>query len=187
MSDSLSGEELRRIFGSFATGVTIVTGVHPDGRPVGVTANSFSSVSLTPPLVLWCLAHSSTSLQAFSVDAPFAVHVLRREQTEIALHFSRSSPQKIVPTSDWLRNPEPPTIAGALARIDCRVVQLIDAGDHRIVLGRVERAARAAGEPLLFYAGRFGEFVAAPRDALPEQDAWSNVRDAAPSSSTLGT
>ena len=105
MSTAPAGKELRRIFGSFATGVTVVTGMHPDGRPVGVTANSFTSVSLDPPLVLFCLANSSTSLGAFQVAAPFAVNVLNVGQTDRALHFSRPNPNRIEADAGWRAAP----------------------------------------------------------------------------------
>jgi flavin reductase (DIM6/NTAB) family NADH-FMN oxidoreductase RutF len=171
-----AGKELRRIFGSFATGVTIVTGVHPEGRPVGVTANSFTSVSLNPPLVLFCLANSSTSLEAFHVGAPFAVHVLSAAQSEPALHFSRSSPKKIEPDDTWRAKPEPPTIDGALARIECLVERIEQAGDHRVIFGAVQKAQAGSGEPLLFYRGRFGA-IDNPHIWRDEpQDAWSNTK-----------
>ena len=94
MKGGLSHRELRDVFGAFATGVTVVTAVRPDGEPVGMTANSFTSVSLDPPLILWCLADQSTSLPAFAPGAPFAVHVLGHEQRDLALHFARRGREK---------------------------------------------------------------------------------------------
>jgi flavin reductase (DIM6/NTAB) family NADH-FMN oxidoreductase RutF len=176
LSTAPTGKELRRIFGSFATGVTVVTAIHPDGRPVGVTANSFTSVSLNPPLLLFCLANSSTSLDAFAVGAPFAVNVLNAGQTDQALHFSRSNPNKIEPDSDWQAAPHPPAIPGALARMDCVVVRIEQAGDHRVVYGAVQAAQAGAGEPLLFFRGRFGVLDSPEIWRDDPQDAWSNTR-----------
>ncbi len=176
MSTAPAGKELRRIFGSFATGVTVITGIHPDGRPVGVTANSFTSVSLNPPLVLFCLANSSTSLGAFQVTAPFAVSVLNASQTDRALHFSRSNPNKIEADAGWRAAPHPPVIPGALARLECAVVRIEQAGDHQVVYGAVQKAWAEAGEPLLFFRGRFGVLDSPEIWDDNPQDAWSNTR-----------
>ena len=165
-------KELRRIFGSFATGVTVATGLHPDGRPVGVTANSFTSVSLNPPLVLFCLANSSTSLDAFLVGASCAFSVLNATQTNEALHFSRSSSDKFGSNAAS----QPPVIAGALARIDCVVVRIEQAGDHRVVYGAVQKAEAQSGEPLLFFRGKFGVLDNPEVWGDDPQDAWSNTR-----------
>jgi flavin reductase (DIM6/NTAB) family NADH-FMN oxidoreductase RutF len=176
LSNAPVGKELRRIFGSFATGVTVITGIHPDGRPVGVTANSFTSVSLDPPLVLFCLANSSTSLDAFQVAAPFAVSVLNAGQTDQALHFSRSNPNKIVADDAWRAAPHPPLVDGALARLECMVVRIEQAGDHQVVYGAVQNAWAGAGEPLLFFRGRFGVLDSPESWDDDPQDAWSNTR-----------
>ena len=176
MATAPADKELRRIFGSFATGVTIVTGVHPEGRPVGVTANSFTSVSLDPPLVLFCLANSSTSLEAFHVGSPFAVNVLNAGQTDSALRFSRSNPNKIEPDAAWHAAPHPPVIQGVLARVECTVVRVEQAGDHRVVYGAVEKAQADSGEPLLFFRGRFGVLDNPEIWRDDPQDAWSNTR-----------
>ncbi len=176
MSVAPNGKELRRIFGSFATGVTIVTAVHADGRPVGVTANSFTSVSLNPPLVLFCLANSSTSLEAFRIGAPFAVSVLNSAQTDGARHFSRSNPNKFGTNGVARKSDQVPPIAGALARIDCLVERIDIAGDHQVIYGAVQKAQAHAGEPLLFFRGRFGVLDSPEVWSDEAQDAWSNTR-----------
>src|SRR3984957_20955816 len=91
VSTSFTQRQLRDAFGEFATGVTVITAVRPDGEPVGITANSFSSVSLEPPLLLWCLSNNSSGAVAFGPGAAFAVHVLSHEQREMAVHFARRS------------------------------------------------------------------------------------------------
>ncbi|HEY0942562.1 MAG TPA: flavin reductase family protein [Steroidobacter sp.] len=162
--------ELRRAFGLFATGVTVVTGMNAQGQPVGVTANSMTSVSLDPPLLLWCLANKSGSLGAFALDSPFAVHVLSESQADVALHFARSGSNKFA--ADVARDEtKPPVIDAALARITCRVVALHAAGDHTIILGQVDAVESRNTPPLLFHASRFGRFSPA------QDEPWSLLVD----------
>jgi len=158
-SARLTASELRAAFGAFATGVTVVTAVRPDGEPVGATANSFTSVSLDPPLVLWCLSNQSASLTAFTPGSPFAVHVLGHEQRDLAIHFARRGREKFDVDPHWRRAPEPPHIAAALCRLDCRVHSVLPAGDHWIIVGEVVSATRREGAPLVFHASRFGRFT----------------------------
>ncbi len=172
----MDARELRRIFGLFTTGVTVVTAVSPGPEPVGVTANSVTSVSLDPPLLLWCLANKSSSLGAFLLDASFAVHILEEHQADIALHFARSGRAKFEVDSWWRSHPTPPVIDGALARIECRVEALHPGGDHTIIVGRVLAMSSRNAQPLAFHASRFGKF-APQRDAV-NVDVWSDPRDA---------
>jgi flavin reductase (DIM6/NTAB) family NADH-FMN oxidoreductase RutF len=163
--------ELRDAFGQFATGVTVVTGVRPDGEPVGVTANSFTSVSLEPALLLWCLAASSSGAPAFRPGADFAVHVLSHHQLELALHFARR-------THDKFSAPPPAAPAhlpGALCRFDCRVHATHAGGDHLIIVGEVLGIARAPGTPLAFHSGYFGSFSADP--GVEKVDIWEGLHD----------
>jgi 3-hydroxy-9,10-secoandrosta-1,3,5(10)-triene-9,17-dione monooxygenase reductase component len=171
----LTSRELRDAFGTFATGVTVITGVRPDGVPVGTTANSFTSVSLDPPLILWCLANQSASLAAFAPRAPFAVHVLAQEQIELALHFAQRGREKFDVDPHWRSHPRPPHLAGALCRLDCRVQGVQPGGDHWIIIGEVLSVAREGGLPLAFHAGRFGRFVADPGPS-PAQ-VWKSLHD----------
>jgi flavin reductase (DIM6/NTAB) family NADH-FMN oxidoreductase RutF len=143
---------LRQALGAFATGVTIVATLEPGGEPRGFTANSFTSVSLEPPLVLWCLASGSSGVAAFTAGAAFSVHVLCHEQRELALRFSRRTADKFEGH---------PHLAGALCRFDCRVHALHAAGDHLVVIGEVQSVEqKKLGTPLAFHAGRFGSFRA---------------------------
>lgn len=137
---------LRQAFGRFATGVTIVTGVGEDGEPVGVTVNSFASVSLSPPLLLWCLQNDSTSRDAFSAGRRFAVHVLRFDQAGDAMHFARRAAEKF-PASGPVRHGAPPRIEDVLCRFEGRVEALHAGGDHTIIVGRIERCEVHDGEP----------------------------------------
>jgi flavin reductase (DIM6/NTAB) family NADH-FMN oxidoreductase RutF len=146
----------REALGSFATGVTVVTTIGPDG-PVGMTANSFASVSLDPPLVLWSPAKASTRYKAFEQARHFAIHVLSAEQVDLCRRFTRGGAgfrglEHAVNAADV------PLLEGALARFECDTASLHDGGDHTIILGRVTRVTRNAGEPLCFAKGTFGRF-----------------------------
>ena len=143
----------RDALGSFATGVTIVTVPSSDG-PVGIAANSFASVSLDPPLVLWSPAKASKRFDYFK-DAPhFAVHVLDSHQRAICDAFSRD--KHAFDGLDWVTGDhDVPHIRGCLARFECTLDAAHDAGDHVIIVGRVNHAAFRDGQPLLFQGGRF--------------------------------
>lgn len=156
---SLDSRELRRVFGLFSTGVTVVTAIKPGPQPVGVTANSVTSVSLDPPLLLWCLSNQSSSGEAFGIGAPFAIHVLADHQRDIALHFASSGPAKFPVDDQWRAHPVPLPIAGALARIECRVRRRYPGGDHVIIVGEVDAMSAQPGAPLVFHASRFGRFL----------------------------
>lgn len=171
----MDARELRRVFGLFTTGVTVVTAVGPGPEPVGVTANSVTSVSLEPPLILWCLANKSTSLGAFGPGAPFAIHILAAHQADIALHFARSGRSKFEVDDWWRSHPTPPEVDGALARIECRVDALHGGGDHTIIVGAVTGLRARAAAPLAFHASRFGRFE--QDRGSSEVDVWSQARD----------
>ncbi|UNK78704.1 flavin reductase family protein [Sphingopyxis granuli] len=155
---ALDARALRQVFGLFATGVTVVTARHADAEPVAITANSFTSVSMEPPLVLWCLDNRSRHLPAFAPGRMFAVHVLNDGQAELALRHARSGG---APESPRAACPTLPVVEGALARIECRVADRPVAGDHHIIIGRVHDVAVADGAPLVFHASRFGRFAPA--------------------------
>ena len=174
MSGVFSKRELRDAFGTFATGVAVVTAVRPDGEPVGITANSFTSVSLEPPLLLWCLAAASTSVVAFSIGAPFAVHVLSHEQMDLAVHFAQRAREKFHIDPHWRSNPQPPRLSEALCRFDCGVHAQHLAGDHVVIVGQVLSLARHAAAPLVFAGGRFGSFHA--DSGTPSIDIWEDWR-----------
>lgn len=149
---------LRDALGRFATGVTVITTAGQD-RAEGMTANSFSSVSLEPPLVMWCPAKSSSRYGLFSNAQAWSVHILGCEQIETSKRFVRNGPQ-----FDGLETettPEgTPVIAGVAARFDCVTHAVHDAGDHSIMIGRVIRVTTGGpnDHPLVFAAGRYGSF-----------------------------
>lgn len=146
----------RAALGTFATGVTIIT-INTDKGPIGITANSFASVSLDPALILWSPAKSSSRFAAFQSAARFAVHVLNDSQSAVATAFTRS--KDAFDGLDWsLSGAGTPIIPGCLARFDCATHAQHDAGDHLIILGLVQDVIRLDGAPLVFHAGRFGGF-----------------------------
>ncbi|WP_279483384.1 flavin reductase family protein [Aureimonas sp. SK2] len=154
--DADNTRSFRNALGSFTTGVTVVTTLTQAG-PIGMTVNSFASVSLDPPLVLWSPAKSSGRHAAFTGASHFAVHVLGVEQDGLSARFTRGGAG--FEGLDWRANAEGvPVIAGTIARFECATASLHDGGDHTIVLGRVLRAAHREGEPLLFSRGTFGRF-----------------------------
>ncbi|WP_427026466.1 flavin reductase family protein (plasmid) [Aureimonas ureilytica] len=154
--DADNTRALRSALGAFTTGVTVVT-ARAEAGPIGMTVNSFASVSLDPPLVLWSPAKSSGRHGVFTGAAYFAVHVLGLEEDGLSARFTRGGLG--FEGLDWQANAEGvPVIAGTLARFECATASLHDAGDHTIVLGRVLRAAHREGDPLCFSRGAFGRF-----------------------------
>ncbi|MGR3435327.1 MAG: flavin reductase family protein [Shimia sp.] len=146
----------RNALGRFATGVTVVTAP----GPVGITANSFASLSLDPPLVLWSPARSSRRFDAFVQAASFAVHVIGEERQTVAEAFVRDG--AAFDGLDWCEDAEGvPLIAGCLARFRCRTHAVHEGGDHAIVVGEVTEVETTEGAPLVFAGGAYGVFTAA--------------------------
>jgi flavin reductase (DIM6/NTAB) family NADH-FMN oxidoreductase RutF/pimeloyl-ACP methyl ester carboxylesterase len=142
---------LRDAFGTFMTGVTVVTSHDSDGHPIGFTANSFSSVSLEPPLVLVCMANSSRNYDALTQARGFAVNVLAADQKEVSNTFARPVEDRFA-TVDWHPGPNgAPILAGVSAWFDCRMFKTVEAGDHVILIGEV-KGFEAATAPGLGYA-----------------------------------
>jgi flavin reductase (DIM6/NTAB) family NADH-FMN oxidoreductase RutF len=146
--------DLRRALGQYATGVTVVTTTDASGQRFGMTANSFTSVSLNPPLVLWAAAKSSPSLSAFEDSSRFAVNVLASDQHHLSRQFSTSGGDKF----DGVRllPGDPPLLESTVAHFVCRRLEhqgRIDAGDHVLFLGEIESYDAAGGEPLVFHSG----------------------------------
>lgn len=147
----------RAALGSFTTGVTVVTASTHAG-PIGMTVNSFASVSLDPPLVLWSPAKSSKRHDSFVEAEHYAIHVLGADQHDIGARFVHDG--RDFSGLDWCENEESvPVISGALARFECVRYTLLGGGDHTIVIGRVLRAAHREGEPLCFSRGSYGRFA----------------------------
>ncbi len=156
----LDQRALRNALGAFATGVTIITTRLADGRVVGLTVNSFASVSLDPPLVLWSQSRTSASFPAFAAAERFVVNVLAENQKDLALQFARSSADKFAGLAYDRGLGDVPILRGTAATFQCRSLKHHDGGDHVIHLGAVEDFVHHSVAPLLFSRGQFGSFVA---------------------------
>ena len=160
MASFTPGPETQRAFrdalGRFATGVTIVTCLSDRG-PLGITANSFASVSLDPPLVLWSPARASARFDAFVQARAFAIHVMAEDQVETTLRFTRAGED--FEGLNWTEGRDGvPVLPHCLARFECIRNAVHDGGDHAIVVGRVVSAHHGDGRPLLFADGTYGRF-----------------------------
>ena len=155
---------LRRALGSFPTGVTVITTQDaPSKSLVGLTVNSFSSVSLDPPLVLWSISNRSTSLAHFSAGRAHAIHVLSSGQEALAQQFATPQADKFAGVAYQLCSESGvPLIEGCAARFDCVTESVTPAGDHQIILARVLRYETEALTPLLFARGAFATAVLPP-------------------------
>ncbi len=153
---SFTKTEFRAALGRFATGVTIVTARDAEGRRFGLTANSFNSVSLDPPLVLWSLSQRAASMAAFSAGSHYAVHILAADQRELAERFAQ-------PHADRFEGIEVvegvggvPLLPGTAALFECFNRSRYSEGDHTIFVGEVERCRHREGAaPLIYHGGRF--------------------------------
>ena len=150
-----SGKAFRQCLGKFATGVTVVTCSDANGNPCGITANSFSSVSLDPPLVLWNIAKVSNSLEAYVNAEHFAINVLSSEQQILSSHFARSDHTMFKGVEYTLSDDGVPLLPDTIATFHCRTHQIHDCGDHLVVIGEVTGHQSTAADPLLFYSGEY--------------------------------
>ena len=153
---SFSTADFRAALGMFATGVTVITARRADGTLVGLTANSFNSVSLAPPLVLWSLAQAAASLPAFRAGSHYAINILAKGQKALAERFAMKGADRWqgVEFADGLGGA--PLLQGAAATFECFNRSRYEEGDHVIFVGEVERCAHREGAaPLLYHGGRF--------------------------------
>lgn len=153
---AFSERQFRDALAQFATGVTIVCARATDNRYVGFTANSFSSASLDPPLILWTLSQRSLSLAAFEASAGYAVNVLSAGQIELARRFSRPHTDRFANVPFRLGWSDAPLIDGCIAWFECRHHAKHRAGDHVLFIGEVMTVERAPGQGLVFQHGHFG-------------------------------
>jgi flavin reductase (DIM6/NTAB) family NADH-FMN oxidoreductase RutF len=165
----LDAREFRVALGCFATGVTVITARGNDGQRVGLTVNSFSSVSLDPPLVLWNLSIHAPSLPVFREAGHFAVNVLSAGQRDLAEHFARRADDKFTGADVGMREGigGAPVLDGISAVFECRNAERYYGGDHIIFLGEVEGYEFCEKEPLVFCRGDYGVFHAAQSDDGP--------------------
>lgn len=153
---NFSAIQFREALGMFATGVTIVTARDMQGAFIGLTANSFNSVSLTPPLVLWSLARSAGSMAAFSTGSHYAINILSAGQQDLARQFAARDGDRFAGVQFATGAGGAPLLHGAAATFECFNRSRYEEGDHVIFVGEVERCSHHAGaSPLLFHGGKF--------------------------------
>ena len=152
----ISPDEFRHTLSHFASGVTVITACDRDGRPTGLTASAFTSVSLNPPLILVCVDHKSQSYPALVAGKVFAVNVLCHDQEHVSRRFATTKIENKfegVPFS--LSQMGLPLLDNALAHLECATVNVHIEGDHSIFVGRVESVRTGSGLPLVYYRGRY--------------------------------
>ncbi|URM95543.1 flavin reductase family protein [Actinomadura madurae] len=162
---------LRDVLARFASGVTITTTRRVGGEPIGITASSFSALSLEPALVLVCVARSTLSFPFFNDCAGFGISILAEGQADVALRYATAGALKFTDEDHFVGAASGvPLIHGALAHIECERYQSLPGGDHIILIGRVVHSARTSGRPLLNFNRTFGEFIRASRDERDADD-----------------
>ena len=155
-ANGLCCRDFRSALGRFATGVTIVTAISPEGKPMGVTISSFNSVSLDPPLILWSLSRNSPKLAAFSQASHYAINVLAADQRGLSNRFASRAEDRFADVPVRAGLGAAPLIEGCCAWFECTPEACHPGGDHIIFVGRVERFARgAATSPLVFFDGAY--------------------------------
>lgn len=157
----LGPDDFRRVLGHFASGVTVVTTRDSAGRPAGLTASAFTSVSLTPPMILVCVAHNAQSYEALRASDRFAVNILGAGQESLSNRFATKSSTAAEKFEGVAHKPGAlglPLLADALAHLECSTAHAYPGGDHTIFVGQVEAASSRDDdgiEPLLYYRGRY--------------------------------
>jgi flavin reductase (DIM6/NTAB) family NADH-FMN oxidoreductase RutF/DNA-binding MarR family transcriptional regulator len=160
--------ELRNCFGKFATGITVITAIAPDGTKLGLTVNSFSSLSIDPPMILWSLDKQSKSMDALCAAPHFAVNVLASGQMDLSNIFARTSDEKFDGIELEQSELGLPLLAGTVAHFECRNINQIDGGDHVIFIGYVENFDMGSKKPLLYTNGEYTVAARHPGTRLAE-------------------
>ena len=147
--------KLRNAFGCFVTGVTVITGRDNDGKLVGMTANSFSSVSLNPPLALWSIADTATAFDAFWEAAHFTIHILHAGQEQVSRQFASKNIDKFAGVDYDIGIGDVPRLTDYAARFECSTEFRYPGGDHIILVGRILAFDQTDKKPLIFYKGQY--------------------------------
>ncbi|TVS16589.1 MAG: flavin reductase [Gammaproteobacteria bacterium] len=158
---TITEQQFRQAMGQFATGVAVITCLSAENNPVAMTVNSFTSVSVDPPLVLWCVNRAILPFPAFSNCSHFAIHILHAGQQDLSNHFAIDSEDKFanVPWQPGIGGI--PLLEDYLALYECETQNRVDAGDHVVLVGRLLDYKLREREPLLFHAGRYRELMPA--------------------------
>lgn len=164
----IGSDQFRHVLSHFASGVTIVTTLDGDGRPVGFTASAFTSVSLDPPLILVCVDRNARCHASFETSERFAVNILGAHQEPLSRRFASMAEDKFDGLAFAPGTLGLPVVEEALASLECARVEVLPGGDHTILLGRVEAASVGGGHPLLYYRGQYDRLVSSwPSDENP--------------------
>ncbi|GAC1608809.1 MAG: flavin reductase family protein [Ramlibacter sp.] len=155
LDGSHDSRQLRSALGRFPTGVTVITTRTPEGKREGLTANSFSALSLDPPLVLWSIVRKSASLAGFLASGHFAINVLASDQAHLSHRFATPHTDKFEGIDMQEGAGGSPLLPGTLASFECRTESTVEGGDHVLFIGRVRKIRYGDGEPLIFNAGRY--------------------------------
>ncbi len=154
---AIEKNELRRVMGHFATGVTIITTLNKAGQLHGLTANAFTSVSLVPPLLLICVDKKAESYPSFEESRVFTVNILKDDQEALSRRFAVSGGEKFQGIAYRIGANGAPILEGVLGWLECKVAAVYEGGDHTIYLGEIQEAETREGKPLLFFRGGYRE------------------------------
>ncbi|HLO77340.1 MAG TPA: flavin reductase family protein [Magnetospirillum sp.] len=161
---SVDQRSFRKALGCFASGVTVITTQHPETEaPVGVTVSAFSSLSLEPPLVLFCLGNKTSSMEAYKKSGHFAVNILSESQRDLSIRFASRSEDKWAGVK-WERGlAGVPLLNGCLTSLECQLVNVMDGGDHQVFIGEVKNLThQEGGSPLIYFRGAYLDFGPPP-------------------------
>lgn len=152
---SIDERSYRKALGCFASGVAVMTTTEASGRPIGVTVSAFTSLSLNPPLILFCLDRRTGGLEAFRAGS-FAVNILREDQRELSIRFASRRDDKFAGLECRPGVSGAPLLPNTLAALECSVERVVDGGDHEIFIGKVEHMEyQTGGQPLLYFRGAY--------------------------------
>ena len=156
----MDSKDLRQVFGRFATGITVITTRTPEGEKYGVTINSFASVSLDPPLILWSLQNDSEMFEAFERCTRWAVNILRSDQEDLSSRYAKRGDHQLLAAHAETGTTGIPVMPASLVSLECELEQRYPGGDHVILLARVlEMTYRGPGNPLVFCAGSYRQLA----------------------------
>ena len=167
MQTPFSNQELRRAFSCFATGVTVITGIDQNGKPVGITISSFNTVSLNPPLVLWSIGSQSDLCNTFRIGQKQLIHVLDVNQKDLALVFAKQLDKNNIQMEHQIKPSGLMRLANCLAYFECETVAVHEGGDHHIIVARVLSIEQDSDRhPLLFAQSQFNQLALDPEGSI---------------------
>ncbi|MBJ7476004.1 MAG: hypothetical protein RLZZ149_873 [Pseudomonadota bacterium] len=167
MQTPFSTQELRRAFSCFATGVTVITGIDQNGKPVGITISSFNTVSLNPPLVLWSIGSQSDLCNSFRIGQKQLIHVLDVNQKDLALVFAKQLNKNSIQMEHQIEPSGLMRLANCLAYFECETVAVHEGGDHHIIVARVLSIEQDSDRyPLLFAQSQFNQLALDPEGSI---------------------